>query len=79
MEASVHFLVVPVNRQPDMGFWLQADSPEEARRLVSLNVPQMEYATNEGYATCEQDQTHSPPYGVIVEGSGRTFTIKKRY
>jgi len=74
----VQFVVVPINRQPDMGFWLQADSPEEARRLVSLNVPDMESAVDASFAYCATDQTHSPEYGAILEGARRTYTITRR-
>jgi hypothetical protein len=77
-EILVHFVVVPINRQPDMGFWIQADSPEEARRLVALNVPNMENAEHPSFAQCGEDQTYTPPYGVIIEGSGRTYTVEKR-
>ena len=74
----VHFAIVPINRQPDMGFWVKADTPEEARRLISLNVPGMEQATSTAFARCDEDQTYVPAYGVIVEGTGRTFTVKRR-
>ena len=74
----MHFIVVPIGRHPDMGFWLQAATPEEARRLVSLNVPHMEDAIHTSFATCAEDHIHSPGYGVIVGGSGRTYTITRR-
>jgi len=74
----MRFIVVPINARPEMGFWLQADSTEEARRLVSLNVPLMGRAVESNFATCEEDQVHLPGYGVIVGGSGRTYTITRR-
>lgn len=72
------FVVVPTGRNPKFGFWLQADSAEEARRLVSLNVPEMSGVTNPSHAACGPDQTYSPGYGVIIEGSGRSYTITRR-
>jgi hypothetical protein len=78
MGTTVLFVVVPIGRQPKFGYWLQAENAEEARKLVSLNVPEMETVTNLGLAECGPDQTHSPGYGVIFAGSGRTYTITRR-
>ena len=77
-EAYVHFVVTPINRYPNEGFWVDAADPEEARRLVSLNVAGMEQAVSHAFAFCEPDQTYTPPFGVIFEGSGRTYTVEKR-
>jgi hypothetical protein len=74
----VHFVVVPIGRQLGFGFWLQANSAEEARRLVALNVPSMASAGNPDLAECRPDQTYSAGYGVIVQGTGRTYTITRR-
>jgi hypothetical protein len=72
------FVVVPVNRRSDMGFWVQADNADEARLLVSLNVPGMENAVNQLFASCERDDRYSPGYGTITGGTGRTYTIIRR-
>ena len=32
----MNYVVVPRGREPSFGFWLQADSVDEARRLVAL-------------------------------------------
>ena len=72
------FVVVPVGRNPKFGFWLQAGDEEEARTLVSLNVPNMASVTNPAFAQCNPDDTHRPMHGLIFEGSGRSFTITRR-
>ena len=72
------FMVVPVNRRSDMGYWVQADSENQARLLVSLNVPGMEHAVSSIFADCEPDERFSPGYGAITGGSGQTFTITRR-
>jgi hypothetical protein len=74
----MHFLVVPVNRRPGMGFWVQADDADEARLLVSLNVPGMENAVSLMFASCEQDDSYSPGYGTITGGAGQSYTITRR-
>jgi hypothetical protein len=72
------FRVVPIGRNPKFGFWVRAETAEEARLLVSLNVPEMAAVTNPSLAACDPDQTYSPGHGVIIEGSGRTYTITRR-
>jgi hypothetical protein len=72
------FVVVPVNRQSGMGFWVQAADTDEARLLVSLNVPGMEGAANQLFASCERSDRHSPGFGAITGGDGKTFTITRR-
>jgi hypothetical protein len=74
----MNFVVVPIDRQPSFGFWLQADSAEEARRLVALNVPSMGSASLPDLAECWPDETHSPRYGAIIEGTVRTY-IRSRW
>lgn len=77
-EVTLTFVVVPVGRNQKFGFWLQAGNPQEARRLVSLNVPGMAGVTNADLAQCTPDDTHSPMHGLIFEGSGRSYTITRR-
>jgi hypothetical protein len=72
------FVVVPVNRRSGMGFWVQAADPDEARLLVSLNVPGMESAVNQISASCERDDRYSPGFGAITGGDGQTYTITRR-
>ena len=74
----MNFVVVPIGRQPSFGFWLQADSADEARRLVALNVPSMSSAAIPDLAECWPDETYSPRYGAIVQGTVRTYTITRR-
>jgi hypothetical protein len=74
----VHFVVVPNARQYEMGLWIDAADQQEARRLIARNVPGCENVTKEGYATCVPDNRFTPPYGVIVDGSGQTFTVSQR-
>jgi len=73
----VNFVVVPTGRQPSFGFWLQADTAEEARRLVALNVPCMGSAIPD-LAGCWPDASYAPQYGAIIEGTVRTHTITRR-
>jgi hypothetical protein len=77
-EIAMHFVVVPKGRSRKFGFWLRAESAEEARRLVSLNVPEMGSVTNPDAAECSPDETYAPMHGVIVEGFGRSYTITRR-
>ena len=74
----MNFVVVPIGRNRKFGFWLQAESAEEARKLVSLNVPEMGSVTNPDSAECGPDGTYSPTHGMIFEGSGRSYTITRR-
>jgi hypothetical protein len=78
MELSMNFVVVPIGRQPSFGFWLQADSADEARRLVALNVPDMGSASIPDLVDCWPDETYSPRYGAIIEGTVRTYVITRR-
>jgi hypothetical protein len=34
--------------------------------------------TNSDLAQCSRDDTHSPMHGLIIEGSGRSYTITRR-
>jgi hypothetical protein len=74
----MHFLVVPANRPSGVGFWVQADDADEARLLVSLNVPGMENSLSLMFASCEQDDSFSPGYGTITGGAGQSYTIRRR-
>lgn len=74
----MNFIVVPINRGSDMGFWVQAHNAIEARLLVSLNIPGMAESISDAFASCEEDHRYSPEYGAITCGSGRTYTITRR-
>jgi len=74
----MNFVVVPMGRQPSFGFWLQADSADEARRLVALNIPDMGTTGVPDSAGCWPDTTYAPQYGAIIEGTVRTYTITRR-
>jgi hypothetical protein len=77
-EIAMNFVVVPTGRNPKFGFWVRAGDAEEARKLVSLNVPDMSSVINPNLAECSPDTTYSPIDGVIFEGSGRSYTITRR-
>jgi hypothetical protein len=77
-ETEVNFVVIPTGRNLKFGFWLQAADSEEARQLVALNVPGMAGVTNTDLAQCTRDDTYSPMHGLIIEGSGRGYTITRR-
>jgi len=74
----VNFVVVPMGRQPSFGFWLQAESAEEAKRIVALNIPDIDSAGFPDCAGCWPDATYVPQYGAIIEGTVRTHTITRR-
>jgi len=74
----MNFVVVPLGGHPSFGFWLQADSAEEARRLVALNVPCVSSPDIRNLAECWPDETYCPPYGAIKHGTVRTYTITRR-
>lgn len=74
----MHFLVAPVRGRSGAGFWVQATNADEARLLVSLNVPGMESAGDRLFATCEPDDAYLPLYGAIIGGAGQTYTITRR-
>lgn len=74
----MNFVVIPIGCNRKFGFWLQAANPQEARRLVSLNVPGMGSVTDSDLAQCTPDDTHLPMFGLIFEGSGRSYTITRR-
>ena len=74
----MNFVVVPIGCDRKFGFWLQASNSQEARRLVFLNVPGMERVTESALAECTLDDTHSPMFGLIFGGSGRSYTITRR-
>lgn len=57
--------------------WIEAGSTAEARRLVSLNVATHAKATDETLFECREDDTHSPPAGVILAG-GKAYTVEIR-
>ncbi len=74
----MYFVVAPVGGRQSAAFWVKADNADEARLLVSLNVPGMESARDSSFASCEPDETNLPLYGSIIGGSGHTYTITRR-
>jgi hypothetical protein len=74
----VYFVVIPNGVNAKFGFWVQAEHADEARTLVALNVPGLRRVADPCLAQCLPDETHSPEYGAIVEGGGRTYTITRR-
>ena len=59
-------------------FWVKASSSEEARKLITLNVPDAPNATEASQYRCEEDDQKSPPHGLIYHQQGRPITITKR-
>ena len=74
----VNYVVFLAGRDIGSGFWVQADSVQEARRLIALNVPSMGNARSANLTECRLDQTYSPGYGAIIQATGRTYTITRR-
>jgi hypothetical protein len=57
-------------------YWVQADSAEAARRLVALNVAAAFGARDESLFDCIQDDTKTPPTGLIYTDHGGSIAIK---
>jgi len=55
-------------------YWVRADSNEMARTLVALNVPGAAGACDEALFDCLEDNTKTPPEGVIFSDSEGTVT-----
>ena len=72
------YLVIPVGGAHTDGLWVTADTEEQARRLVSLNVPDAAEAIDWKRYDCRTDETYYTGPGVILKGSAETFTIHKR-
>ena len=70
------FCILPRDDDDADRYWLRADSPEEARRLVALNVD--DDAGNADLFDCVMNATKAPPEGVIYRRFGGTITIAKR-
>jgi hypothetical protein len=75
---TMTFVVIPIGSNPRFGFWLRAKDAAEARRLVSLNVPNMLGVIDPSLAQCNRDDSHAPMHGVIFEGSGRLYPKTRR-
>lgn|GEM_PF-1483582 len=59
-------------------FWVKASSSEEARKLITLNVPDAANAAEASQYRCEEDDQKSPPHGLIYHQQGRPITITRR-
>ena len=59
-------------------FWVKASSSEEARKLITLNVPDAPNAAEASQYRCEEDDQKSPPHGLIYHQAGRPITITRR-
>lgn len=72
------YVVLLAGRSVGSGYWVQADSADEARRLVALNIPGMGMARDPDFAECRADQTYAAGYGTILQASNRSYTITRR-
>jgi len=70
------FSVSPKNDGTAPRVWIDAHSILEARRLISLNVLTHAEALDETLFDCTEDETHTPPVGVILTDDGRTFPVQ---
>jgi hypothetical protein len=50
---------------PMQTYWVHADSCKAARALVALNVPDTQAARNDRLFDCFEDDTKTPPPGMI--------------
>jgi len=46
-------------------YWIHAESPQTARKLVALNVPWASAARDSKLFDCLEDDTKTPPPGMI--------------
>ncbi len=70
------FSVSPKNDGAAPCVWIDTHSTLEARRLIALNVLTHAEAMDETLFDCKEDETHTPPVGVILTGEGRTFAVQ---
>lgn len=73
-----HYILFRPQEVNDDEWWVLADSPEQARRLVALNVPEAAQAEDLKVFDCVQNANKGPPPGVIYSKLNGTFTIKRR-
>lgn len=73
-----HFCLSP--RHPFDGdtYWVLAETPGEARRLVARNVPEATAAQTEARFACVRDTLKTPPDGLIFCRLQGPVTIKRR-
>ena len=60
---------------PMQTYWVLAESPDEARTLVALNVASAAAARDEALFDCLVDDTRTPPVGMIHSDSGEAFMV----
>jgi hypothetical protein len=60
---------------PMRTYWVHADSRKMARTLVALNVPGAAGARDEALFDCLEDDTKTPPEGLIFSDTGGPITI----
>ncbi|HMR29755.1 MAG TPA: hypothetical protein PKA13_02550 [Geminicoccaceae bacterium] len=74
-----HYHVWSIEDSYRESYWVLADSEEQARRLVALNVDgDAATATDPKRYRCTLSDERNPPFGVIYRGMGGTFTIERR-
>ena len=60
---------------PMQTYWVLAESPDDARKLVALNVASAAAAGDETLFDCLVDDTRTPPVGLIYSDSGDAFLV----
>jgi hypothetical protein len=70
------YRIAPVDG--DGAYWLQAESEEEARRLVALNVGEARGAEDPLRFTCAADDSKQPPRHLIMRRQSYPASIEKR-
>jgi hypothetical protein len=62
----------------DRAYWLRAETEEEARRLVALNVGEATGAEDPALFTCAVDDGKQPPHHLIMRRQSYPASIEKR-
>lgn len=73
-----HYRITPRKDEDPESYWVLAESEEEARRLVALNVEQAREAEDASRFECELGTEKQPPFGMIYRRFHGPLTIEVR-
>jgi hypothetical protein len=73
----VRFRVARVDDNHSDQFWVVADTQEEARRLVALNVMHARDAIDPAQYDRAPSEDYHVPVGVILSRSGQAFPVRQ--
>jgi hypothetical protein len=76
-EAMASYHVERVDDADADSYWVEAESPKEARRLVARNVYEAASAENADIFGCEPSTEKRPPPGYIYQRLNGPLAMKK--